>query len=133
MHYTSEDFARTQKYLDRLLDEGIKPNAQKIAPIFLSQDVALLFFNPGPGSDVRKAAKLMGWKGREIEVRRMPEAMAQMLAASLMPGDPAAGWLLHRRQGRVFVVMESGTLCVNHVPGEGFSIEPGTTDRDWMV
>jgi len=27
---------------------------------------------------------------------------------------------------------QAGTLLLNINPGEGFSIEPGTLDRDWM-
>ena len=130
MTYMTQD---VPEHRNRLLDEAIKPNAQKIARICLERDVALIFFAPGPDPDVRAAAKKMGWKGGRIEVRRMTRRSARDFADLLHPGDPAAAWFRRRVEGRIFVVMEGGTLCVNFIPGCGFTLEPGTTNSGWMV
>jgi hypothetical protein len=43
------------------------------------------------------------------------------------------GAFIRRTTGRIFVFMHGGTLCVNHRAGAGFSIEPGTTDREVLA
>ena len=63
----------------------------------------------------------------------MTRRSARDFADLLHPGDPAAAWFRRRVEGRIFVVMEGGTLCVNFIPGCGFTLEPGTTNSGWMV
>ena len=125
----------------RLHEEGIQSNAEKIARIFLDGDVAVLFFEVGRGPKEMQAgaeagARALGWTGKRIEVTRMNTTRAAKLAdaiAATTPGDTAAiEWLRRRSGNRLFVLAHVGTLCVDHVAGAGFSVVEGTGDREWM-
>ena len=125
----------------RLHEEGIQSNAEKIARIFLDGDVAVLFFEVGRGPKEMQAgaeagARALGWTGKRTEVTRMNKTRAAKLAdviAATTPGDTAAvEWLRRRSGNRLLVLAHVGTLCVDHVEGAGFSIVEGTGDREWM-
>ena len=48
------------------------------------------------------------------------------------PGDVVGiAWLRRHSEGRLFVLIQAGTVCVDFEPGKGFSIVPGTTDAEW--
>ena len=42
----------------------------------------------------------------------------------------AERWLTTRREGRIFRFNGRGTLCLNFKAGQGYSVEPGTSDRE---
>ena len=125
--------------LERLLAHAIKPNADKLAPILLDQDVAVVFFEVGEGSRrgrrlAQDAARALGWNGKRVEVQRLDQMRAREVADQLPVNDPAAAaWFRRRAEGRILVVMHQGTLCVNYAPGWGYSIEPGTLDCEAMA
>jgi hypothetical protein len=120
--------------LDRVLNHGIKDNADAIASISRDSDVALLFFDVAEGA--LDDARNLGWQGAASEVRRMEQPEANRLARAFqrITGDAsAAAWFRRRHSGRIFVVTGVGTLCVNHSPGSGVSIEPGTIAWPWAA
>lgn len=134
------NLADTHEFLNRLLEEGIKPLSEKIATIHLNGDVAVLFFEieTGDSAEAKTAmasAKDLGWTGGRAEVAAMTKTRAAKFAdaiATIAPTDPAIAWLRGRKSGRIFVCVSAATLCVNFVPGTGFTIEPGTLDRQWL-
>jgi len=127
MDKQSEDFK------NRLIDEAIAPNADEIARIVAYRDVALVFYDVHP--EMQEAARAIGWNGDRLQVKRLSEKQSEKIASSLKatsPSDPAAQWLKSRREGRIFVVAEAGTLCLNISPEEGYYFEPGTLDAGRM-
>lgn len=73
-----------------------------------------------------------GWDG-QASVFEMPPAAAERFAGMLQilsPKDPAAKWLCTPRFGRIFLFVQSGTLCINFDAGRGYSVAPGTLDHE---
>ena len=127
--------------LDRIHEEGIVPHADTIARIFLERGVALLFFEVGLGPPEMRAAsesgaRAFGWRGGRVEVGRINKTRAARFAGALArswPADVAAvAWLRRRSGDRLFVAVRAGTLCVDFVEGEGFSVVPSTCDAEWL-
>ena len=126
--------------LDRVHAEVIMPNVDALAQIFIDRDVALVFYEiggPDPTTDrmVKEGARAFGWGGGRVEVARLTHMRAGEMADELErsnPGDVAAiSWLRRRSEGRLFVLIQGGTFCIDFEPGKGFSIAPGTTDAEW--
>jgi hypothetical protein len=142
MSHDSRNSDVQRAILDRIHTEGIVPNADTLARIFLERDVALLFFEVGHGPPgMREAseegARALGWRGGRIEVGRMNKTRAARLADAISratPGDTAAiAWLRRRSGNRLFASVHAGTLCFDFVEGHGFSVVPGTCDAEWLT
>lgn len=126
--------------LERVYAEAIVPNADALARIFVERDVALVFYEIG-GPDAatdrmaREGAKALGWEGGRVEIGRLTQARAAMMADEIErsnPGDVAGiAWFRRHSEGRLFVLVQAGTFCFDFVPGSGFSLAPGTTDAEW--
>jgi hypothetical protein len=126
--------------LDRVHAEAIMPNADALALTFIERDVALVFYEiggPDPETDrmVKEGARALGWEGGRVEVGRLTHAQAAKMADEIersTPGDVAGiAWFRRHSEGRLFVLVQAGTFCVDFGPGKGFSIAPGTTDAEW--
>lgn len=141
MKEANVDTANTkQTFFSRLQVEAIAPNAEAIAAILRDRDVAVIFFEVGDGpAEARSAAeggaRALGWKGGRVEIARMTKTRAAKVADLIEKSNPAdasaIAWLRRRTGHRVFVVARVGTLCVDHAEGTGFSVAPGTVDREW--
>lgn len=122
---TSEE---EEKFFARLLSEGIKPHADVIARAHGGGLVAEVFYDLAPSMH-DTARKHMGWTGAKSEARVMTRTRAERLADSIFkthPGDPAVPWLRGKRPGRILVWTGMGSLCIEHEPGRGFRLAPGT-------
>ena len=126
--------------LNRVHAEAILPNVEALARIFVERDVALIFYEiggPDPVTDrtVKEGARALGWGGGSVEIARLTHAQAGKMADEIErsnPGDVAAiSWFRRHSEGRLFVLVQAATFCVDFEPGKGFSIAPGTTDAEW--
>ena len=126
--------------LDRVHAEAIMPNADALARICSERDVALIFYEiggPDPVTDrtAKEGARALGWGGGRVEIARLTHTQAGKIADEIErsnPGDVAAiSWFRRHSEGRLFVLVQAGTFCVDFEPGKGFSIAPGTTDAEW--
>lgn len=118
-------------FMNRLLDEGIKPHATTIAGIVSSGDIAGVVFDLHP--DLHNDAKSWGWNGADPVFRvsnRLRKIAAQNFKAQ---GDAASErWFASDRRGRIFVLVQRGTLLLNYEQGKGYCLEPGSSGRkDW--
>ncbi len=113
----------TDAFLARLLEEGIKPYAEKLARILLTGDIAVVVFEPHASS--RPAMRALGWDGKSA-VFAMPNNIRKRLAKNI--DAVTSAWLTNGNVGRIFVCVHFGTLLVNFVEELGFSIEPGSLD-----
>ena len=120
----------SMKLLNRILDEGIKPYTEELAPIIADGDVAIVVFEPA--DDVKPALRAAGWDGR-AHVLRMPNGYRKRLARS--SDAVTRAWLTRSASvsgsaGRIFLFVQRGTLLVNFSPERGYSLEPGSTDAE---
>ncbi|HMI82551.1 MAG TPA: hypothetical protein VK550_00590 [Polyangiaceae bacterium] len=116
----------TQKLMDRVLEQGIKPHAGEIAEIGLSGRFACVVFEPGPA--VREALKK--WGRSEEKVFPLSSGQVRALAQT---DEAARRWFAtppDETKIKVFLVVHDGTLLINHEPGKGYSTEPSSTDRE---
>jgi hypothetical protein len=115
---------QSQKHLDRILNEGIKPQGETLAPIIAKGDVAVIVFEPSP--ETVGALKMLGWDGETGAFRLSNSKRKQIAASSEQRGDwVTAKWLRSSKRGRIFVFAQRGTLLVN-LTDEGYSLEPGS-------
>lgn len=125
-----EQREKVQEFLDRLLNEGIKPDSKLLTKIFLTNAVAIVVFEPGPEL-IDHLRRIYGWKGEPCF--RMITNHRKALAATLDEiGDSvSARWLLSKRRGRIFLFTGKGsTFLINFRPDKGFSFEPGSLDHE---
>ncbi len=121
--------------MDRLVELGLKPQAETLARAYVAGDVAVVFFEVGPSA--QPAAHALGWNGQD-GATRITRTRARKLADALEgshPGDRAGiSWLRSRERGRIFVVTGNGTLMLNGgTEAGGYVIAPGTfAAREWM-
>jgi hypothetical protein len=119
--------------LERLVRESIIAFAQDVAEIWHDGDVAVAFYELTP--TVRKEMMAwLGWDGKP-GVLRMCRLVAHTISEdSKKRGDlVTARWLADRSIYRVFVIAgDGGTFLMNHELEEGFYIQPGSRDEDWM-
>jgi hypothetical protein len=98
---------QSQKHLDRILNEGIKPQGETLAPIIAKGDVAVIVFEPSP--ETVGALKMLGWDGETGAFRLSNSKRKQIAASSEQRGDwVTAKWL-------------RSSLCfrpARHAPGE---------------
>jgi hypothetical protein len=111
-----------------VVHEGIEPHASRVARAHENGEVALVFL--AVHSSSADAARMLGWRGGYRECISMNRTRAERFADALPSDDPCSKWLRGRRRGRIFVMVEAGNYCVNYKPVRGYSIEPGTTDRE---
>jgi hypothetical protein len=87
------------------------------------------------GRTVKEGARVWGWEGGRIEIARLTHTEAGRVADNLErsnPGDVAAiSWFRRHSEGRLFLLVQAATFCLDFEPGKGFSIAPGTTDAEW--
>jgi len=121
--------AGTADALERLLEEGIQPVADGIANLAGKGLIPIIVFEPGKA--VKAALKVFfpEWKPgmRLIGVSR--ENFARNFGRS---DRVTAEWSSRARPKGdipIFVFAQEGTLLVNFVAGEGYSIEPGSLDH----
>ena len=108
----------------------LAPNAERIAKLAARKEVAVCVAEPF--AQAQEALRDLGWDGTAT-VFRLSHAARRRLAAACLDdhGDAATHrWLTRQgRRGdvRVLVFLHAGTLLVNGT-GEGWEIEPGSTD-----
>lgn len=121
----------TKRFMDRVLDEGIKPHAREIARRWVDGEIPIVVFEPGV--ETLKALPNLGW--------RMGESVFSMTLEHFLTTfgsvDGVTGpWATRDRSGDdsvpVFLFLHDGSLLLNHTPGKGWSLEPGSTDIDIM-
>src|SRR5512138_998018 len=109
--------APTDEELHRIVNQGVRPHAPRVAEIGFSGDVAVVLFEPG--EDARATARAIGWDGTG-PVFRLPEEGRTLLAG---PGTAAetrmAKWLRRKLDpavpvARVLVLTGDRTLLVNY-------------------
>lgn len=126
---------RVKAFMDRLVELGLKPQAETLARAYVAGDVAVVFFEVGAWA--QSAARAHGWNGQD-GATWITKTRAMKLADALErshPGDHAGtSWLRSRERGRIFVVTGNGTVMLNGVPeAGGYVIAPGTfAAREWM-
>lgn len=120
--------------LSRMLDAVIRPNAALIARLTTAPapGVCCAVFEPD-ASLTAEAARDVGWDGEHHVFLLADEHRERIAVGCDEAGDVVtARWMRDRaREGRVFVMMHSATLLMNIGP-DGFSLEPGSTDAEWM-
>jgi hypothetical protein len=119
--------------MERLVKESVQAFAQDVAEIWQGGDVAVGFYELQPAVK----ADLMNWLGWDGKpgVVRMPRTVAHTMSEHCKRlGDLVTGqWLNNRNLYRVFVFAgDGGSFLINHELGEGFYIQPGSRDQDWM-
>jgi len=121
---------------DLLHRHGIAPNAHTIAQIWGRRGIACLVFEIAP--EYASGPQSLGWDGIEAVFELTSEAATNMAQAlqTLAPDDVAAiRWLTcswAERPYRLLVFIHQGTLLLNYVMDQGFSLEPGTQDHEWQ-
>jgi hypothetical protein len=119
---------RQRRHMQRILDEGIKPHATRIAEVcFGNGGLAVVVFELDEKS--QSGLRQHGWRGEPVFP--MPETMRRALTET----DHITGpWVAQRwRDGdplRILLVVHQGSLLVNYALGRGFYIEPGSTDAE---
>lgn len=107
---------QTKEFLEKLMDEAMKPNFNEMRRIWRYGDVAVLFWKLAPGAE--QAARDLGWSGGDgPQVRRMKAKEAERVARNIQrthPHDGAIAWLRRGGPGRLFVFNGNGTLCLNY-------------------
>jgi hypothetical protein len=121
--------AGTAEEMNRLLEDGIKPHIEAIAPIAMNGGIAVVVFEPG--AELRDALRNIGWDGTAAVFELSAARAGAMASESAKLGDSVTqAWLTRPRTGRIFLWAEAGTLLVNFVAGSGFSIEPGSLEGE---
>ena len=119
----------TAEALERLLEEGIEPLTNGIANLAGKGLIPIVVFEPGKAAEAALRVFFPQWKPamRLIGVTR--ENFARTLGRS---DHVTAEWGSRARPRGdipIFVFAQEGTLLVNFVAGEGYSIEAGSLDH----
>ena len=113
---------RTATFLDRLLNEGIKPHAETISPIHLSGGIAVVVYNWHGDDETLEACAT----GRGAQAFRLPPRVKNQLRDA---DHITRAWCDRKGPGRLFVLTGRGTFLVNFDPESGgYSFEPGSLD-----
>jgi len=127
----NHDLERSKAVFNRLVNEGLKPHGKEIVQICNDGDVACVVWELT--SDNHEAARALGWDGVSSVFAMPNEIRIEFAKALAKDGDVAgAKWLRASGKNRIYCMAQTGTLLLNVNPGEGFSIEPGTLDHEWM-
>ena len=96
--------------------------------------VAVLFYEVMETDELSaRSARSLGWTGQRIEVHPLKRKRALRFADNLPANDGARSWLRRHGPGRILVFSGVGSLCLSYARGRGYSIEPGTLDKDVVV
>jgi hypothetical protein len=122
-----------EKFMNRILDEGVKPHAETIAKIALNRDVAVVAFEVVDDPPiVKESLRSLGWHGEPVFALNRTRA-EQMAVESAKRNDPVtAAWLRRRTMGRIYLCTGAGTLLVNYDEKSGYSLEPGSSDTEHL-
>ena len=121
--------APTAEEMNQLLDDGIKPHVEAIAPIAMNGGIAVVVFEPD--AELRDALRNIGWDGTAAVFELSAGRAAAMAEGCARLGDTVTqAWLLRAGTGRIFLWAQSATLLVNFVAGRGFSTEPGSLEGE---
>ncbi len=109
--------------LHRLVNDGIEPHAEAMAPIHRDGDTVVAFFDVAPASG--GDARALGWTGRN-GVSRLTQATANALANELESTLPESGsqieWLRSRDPGKIILYCFDGCVAyVNFDPATGYA------------
>lgn len=106
-------YIKSSDVYDRLLNECIRPNAEKLASVMSSGLLACIVFEPDLANS--NAAKSLGWNGADT-IFAISDSKRKALAWSVKSEDPiCAAWLRQESQkDHVFVLIKHGLLLVNH-------------------
>ncbi len=115
--------------IDILLESAIKPHAHAIAEILSEGGIAAVVFEPQePTLD---ALAHFGWHGEPVFLFTRDHRELFAKGCEEIGDDVAAQWLrAENRLGRVLLFAAMGTLLINFTPGQGFSLEPGSTNAE---
>lgn len=115
----------TKKFFANLLANVIEPNAERIATIVATGDVAVALHALLP--DGEEIARALGWDGGAPVFKMSDTARDQMIAVADGNGERlTARWLRGRRVGRIFVVTGPGGHMLVNVEDREYTIEPGS-------
>jgi hypothetical protein len=113
--------------LTKRLGAAILPHSESLETMFADGVIAILVENPSAES--REALGVLGWDGQSAVFPLADRDRQNMATNSRALGDWVTHkWLTEPRQGgRLFVVMDGGTLLLNF-DESGFSIEKNSTN-----
>lgn len=113
-----------------LLESAIKPHAHAIAAILAEGGIAAVVFEPEQ-STLDPLTDHFGWHGEPVFPFTRDNRDLFAKECEDLGDDIATQWLrAENRLGRVLLFSATGTFLVNFMPGQGFSLEPGSTDAE---
>jgi len=122
--------ARSKQLIARLVRDVLLPNEELVEQIGADGDIVVAFLDPRPGALVSALQA-----DETVSVARLTRAKASRLYAGCAHSDPVTWkWMTTPpRAGllKIFLVVHLGTVLLNLVEG-AFSIEPGSTDAEFM-
>lgn len=117
----------THRFLERLLDEAVRPNEDLLAHAFVAGRISVVVFGE-PGELGKGRADGLGWDGLAAAFVLTEKAVERLRTDADFQGDTVtANWASSRLPGRILVISGDVTLLVN-CSERGFSLEPGSTD-----
>lgn len=119
----------TAEALERLLEEGIQPLADGIANLAGKGLIPIIVFEPGKAAKAALRVSFPRWKPADRLIGITRENFAQNFGRR---DRVTAEWARRARPKGdipIFVFAQEGTLLVNFVAGEGYSIETGSLDH----
>lgn len=115
-----------------LLERAIKPHAHAIAEILSEGGIAAVVFEPQE-STLDALTGQFGWHGEAVFLFTGDNRNVFAKRCEDLGDDVAARWLrAENRPGRILLFAALGTLLVNFVPGQGFGLEPGSTNAEGL-
>jgi hypothetical protein len=117
----------TSVYLERILEEGIKPCAAMISEIAEGGGIAVLVYK-ATGKSAKHAIRKMGGSGLHTHAFRLSSEYTSVIASS---DHVTRQWVARSEDGlaKILVISGHGTLLVNFHRERGFWIEPGSADE----
>ena len=113
-----------------IFERSIVPSHDEIAENMLTGRLTVVVHDLDPM--FHDAASQLGWDGHGTFFVLSGENLTRFAQQLRKMGDAsAADWLVSGRNGRIFLMCDAGTLCINFNDGV-WSFEPGTTDTQWM-
>jgi hypothetical protein len=120
---TSGEPMKPSALLERLVKEGIEPNANAVAEIAARGEIAVVVFEPS--DEWKDALRVHGWTGEAVFP--MSEWMRRAMSTTDLVTER---WVAGPRPkaARIFAVIDDDSLLVNK-DARGFSIEPGSLEE----
>jgi hypothetical protein len=119
---------KVREHIEVLLNEGIKSHIEEIIEMYKQGEIACVVYKPLGESVI--VARSLGWDGE-----RAFALSDKAIAAFAMSDEATRRWLAEapsEDKVKIFVISGHGTLLVNYGP-DGFSFEPGSTDREFFT